>query len=625
MVLAVSTALASKHMAADMDDDIDATASPRLYRRSESKGVSAITHPWRRKMAEMFKSSKLEILIGLIISSNMVVVILETDATADDQAAPLWMRIANWGFLAVYTIEAAAKIYALRWLYFGDSWNLLDFTVVLLDMALTITALFQLSGSGVSMLRIFRMGKMVRIFRVLRQIQELKILLMSFAAAAKSIVFGMVMVIIMMTSWSVLAVQFLHPINKEIWANSDCERCSRAFATVWESQITIFQTVMMGDAWGLIAIPLIERAVWASTFFLLVYISLQLAMLNLILAVIVERAASAKELDLHQQALAKEEEMLHAKESLLKLCRLMDSDKSGSLDLEEIKTGFNTNPKFASSLVSMGVFLEDVDLLFEVLDVEGTGEVPYVELVDTLARLKSQISYVILFQLTAIQKHVRDLRRKTARIDEATASQELGSPMKAVPSGPAALPPTGQAESASFRRLVDSKFTDMMRETNQRFDQILHEISRGFDQAQRIAEKTDSRPGPDHDRPATLFEALTQECSTEAMRVLREDTVVGLNERLNTGDTTLIRAIKNQMWEVAFEILRHEEFTQLNESDSMGLSAWHHALVRERSDVVAAITNRPDFAAVHALDLNAVAQHVASARDTKRPAPLVGI
>ncbi|CAE7810520.1 unnamed protein product [Symbiodinium necroappetens] len=165
----------------------------------------------------------------------------------------------------------------------------------------------------------------------------------------------------------------------------------------------------------------------------------------------------------------------------------------------------------------------------------------------------------------------------------------------------------------------------MRRETNQRFDQILHEISRGFDQAQRIAEKTDSRPVPDHDRPTTLFEALTQECSPEAMRLLREDTVVGLNERLNTGDTTLIRAIKNQMWEVAFEILRHDEFTQLNETDSMGLSAWHHALVRERSDVVAAITNRSDFAAVHTLDLNAVAQHVASARDTKRPAPLVGI
>lgn len=620
----MSTAKASKQMAADMEDDVDATASPRLYRRSETKGVSAIEHPWRRKMAEICKSSKLELLLGLIICSNMVVVILETDATANEEEAPLWMRIANWAFLTVYTIEAASKIYALRWMYFKDSWNLLDFTVVLLDMALTITALFQLSGSGVSMLRIFRMGKMVRIFRVLRQIWELKILLMSFAAAAKSIVFGMVMVIIMMTSWSVLAVQFLHPINKEIWANSDCERCARAFATVWESQITIFQTVMMGDAWGLIAIPLIEQAIWASTFFLLVYISLQLAMLNLILAVIVERAASAKELDLHQQALAKEEEMLHAKESLLKLCRLMDSDKSGSLDLEEIKTGFNTNPKFASSLVSMGVFLEDVDLLFEVLDVEGTGEVPYVELVDTLARLKSQISYVILFQLTAIQKHMRVLRQKTARIDEATASQEVGSPMKAAFQAPAA-PAAGQAEAASFRRLVDSKFTDMRRETNQRFDQILHEISRGFDQAQRIAEKTDSRPGPDHDRPTTLFEALTQECSPEAMRLLREDTVVGLNERLNTGDTTLIRAIKNQMWEVAFEILRHDEFTQLNETDSMGLSAWHHALVRERSDVVAAITNRSDFAAVHALDLNAVAQHVASARDTKRPAPLVGI
>ena len=35
-----------------------------------------------------------------------------------------------------------------------------------------------------------------------------------------------------------------------------------------------------------------------------------------------------------------QEEMLHAKESLLKLCRLMDSDKSGSLPFAECRSVF---------------------------------------------------------------------------------------------------------------------------------------------------------------------------------------------------------------------------------------------------------------------------------------------
>ncbi|CAE7209443.1 Scn11a [Symbiodinium pilosum] len=156
----------------------DSTSLRGQLRRSVSRsGISAIQHPIRRKVAEFCKSPKLELLLGVIISSNMVIVILETDATADNQMAPMWMRVLNLVFLVVYSIEAAVKIYAWRWRYFQDYWNLLDFTVVLLDVALTVTGLFQLSGSGVSMLRIFRMGKMARIFRVLRQIWELKMLL----------------------------------------------------------------------------------------------------------------------------------------------------------------------------------------------------------------------------------------------------------------------------------------------------------------------------------------------------------------------------------------------------------------------------------------------------------------
>ena len=83
--------------------------------------------------------------------------------------------------------------------------------------------------------------------------------------------------------WAILGVQLIHPVNAEIWANTDCERCQKAFGSVWNASLTIFQTVVAGDSWGSLAIPLIESQWWTFLWFLVVLVTVQLAMLNLIL------------------------------------------------------------------------------------------------------------------------------------------------------------------------------------------------------------------------------------------------------------------------------------------------------------------------------------------------------
>ena len=55
---------------------------------------------------------------------------------------------------------------------------------------------------------------------------------------------------------------------------------------------------------------------------------------------------------------------------------------------------------FASALLGMGVYPEDIGLLFDVLDTRGTGEVTYVSFVNILARLRTQMNQVILFSIT---------------------------------------------------------------------------------------------------------------------------------------------------------------------------------------------------------------------------------
>ncbi|CAJ1389970.1 unnamed protein product [Effrenium voratum] len=312
-------------------------------------------------------------------------------------------------------------------------------------------------------------------------------------------------------------------------------------------------------------------------------------------------------MDLMERAMAKEDEMLKGKATLLELCQLIDSDASGSLDVDEFKSGFENNPEFASSLMTMGVFLEDVHLLFDVLDVEGSGTVPYVELVDTLARLKSHISYVILYQLTAIQKHMRDIAQREAPPKEPVfkLAKAEEDPVPAKLREDKYHPVPEKLEGAQgFRDLLDRRFAEMMADNKRRMDQIIEEMDHSFSQAQRL--ESDIK-APVKKCYSSILEALDHSSSV-VLEMLRAEVVPGLNELNDNGETSLLLAIKRQKWEVALAILQRQDFTRLNALDKLGLSCWHHCLVRDRSDVAAAIRHRPDFDVPVALSGEAISR-----------------
>ncbi|CAJ1438295.1 unnamed protein product [Effrenium voratum] len=328
-------------------------------------------------------------------------------------------------------------------------------------------------------------------------------------------------------------------------------------------------------------------------------------------------------MDLMERAMAKEDEMLKGKATLLELCQLIDSDASGSLDVDEFKSGFENNPEFASSLMTMGVFLEDVHLLFDVLDVEGSGTVPYVELVDTLARLKSHISYVILYQLTAIQKHMRDIAQREAPPKEPVfkLAKAEEDPVPAKLREDKYHPVPEKLEGAQgFRDLLDRRFAEMMADNKRRMDQIIEEMDHSFSQAQRL--ESDIK-APVKKCYSSILEALDHSSSV-VLEMLRAEVVPGLNELNDNGETSLLLAIKRQKWEVALAILQRQDFTRLNALDKLGLSCWHHCLVRDRSDVAAAIRHRPDFDVPVALSGEAISRCATESR-TWRPMPVRGI
>ena len=67
---------------------------------------------------------------------------------------------------------------------------------------------------------------------------------------------------VIMTMWAMLMVEFIYPIILELYdagAFIDCEQCLEATKSVMHADLLLFKTVIAGDSWGEIAVPVIMR------------------------------------------------------------------------------------------------------------------------------------------------------------------------------------------------------------------------------------------------------------------------------------------------------------------------------------------------------------------------------
>ena len=67
---------------------------------------------------------------------------------------------------------------------------------------------------------------------------------------------------------------------------ADCEQCRRAMSSVMDANLLLFKTVIAGDSWGEIAVPVIQEHPWTSVIFVGSMLTLVFGVVNLIVAVV---------------------------------------------------------------------------------------------------------------------------------------------------------------------------------------------------------------------------------------------------------------------------------------------------------------------------------------------------
>lgn len=438
-------------------------------------------------------------LTALVVLFDAWLTCYDIDSKAIGDETPFFVSLASDLCLVVYTLELClffmVKGIRIMKIMYRDTLFMIDLTVLICGYAEALLQAFGMNDffGRIGMLRLLRVARILRLTRILRKSQslkELRRLLTMMATCMKALAWSFLICFGVMSFWAMLMVEIIHPIVKDSGDLyfADCEQCRRATQSVMDANLLLFKTVIAGDSWGLIAVPVIEDHPGTAIIFVGSQLTLVFGVLNLIVAVVVDTFAESRAHDVLNLAEELEQEMASDKKSLQKMFERIDDDSSGTVTVEELIAGARKDPELQSRLAVMDIDEVDLEQLFEMIDVEGTGQVHARDFIGPLSRWvrdsKTAPRFVKYNLMRMMERHdtfqktvdlrfehlartldemFDEFRQGFQRTDSRSCSTESFSPGGVSPKGftPKGSSPKGsQSLQAQFRQIRMQKAVD---------------------------------------------------------------------------------------------------------------------------------------------------------------------
>ena len=237
-------------------------------------------------IATWVESPRVQYTIVALIVINAITLGLETSPTVMSRVG-FWLLTIDHIILSVFVVEIAAKLYAYRWRFFHDPWNVFDFIIVAI-------ALIPASGP----MAVLRALRILRVLRLISMVPRLRFVVESLLQAIPGIASIAVLLVLLYYVFAVMATELFgsaHPA----W-----------FGTLGKSMYTLFQ-IMTLESWSMgIARPVMETHPYAWLFFIPFILIATFTVLNLFIAIIVNTMQTMHDAT-HMQEQAAIEDTVH--------------------------------------------------------------------------------------------------------------------------------------------------------------------------------------------------------------------------------------------------------------------------------------------------------------------------
>ena len=211
--------------------------------------------------------------IIILILLNAAILGLETAPTLVSQYGD-WFELGHHLILSLFIIEAILKIAAVAprlKLYFGDGWNLFDFSVILL-------ALLPATGE---LAVIARLARLLRVLRLISTIPELRLIVATLMRSIPSMGHVMLLMSIIFYIYAIAGYHLFHMHDPIHWGNLGL------------SLLTLFRVVTLED-WTDVMYIAMQAYDWAWIYFVSFVVMGTFVIINLFIAVVINNLEQAK-------------------------------------------------------------------------------------------------------------------------------------------------------------------------------------------------------------------------------------------------------------------------------------------------------------------------------------------
>ncbi|XP_028134019.1 sodium channel protein para [Diabrotica virgifera virgifera] len=209
-----------------------------MKKMGSKKPMKAIPRPRWRPQAIVFEivtNKKFDMIIMLFIGLNMLTMTM--DHYKQKETFTKVLDYLNMIFIVIFSTECLMKVFALRYHYFTEPWNLFDLVVVILSiLGLVLSDIIEKYFVSPTLLRVVRVAKVGRVLRLVKGAKGIRTLLFALAMSLPALFNICLLLFLVMFIFAIFGMSFfMHVKNKS--GLDDVYN----FKTFGQSMILLFQ------------------------------------------------------------------------------------------------------------------------------------------------------------------------------------------------------------------------------------------------------------------------------------------------------------------------------------------------------------------------------------------------
>jgi len=382
----------------------------------------------------LLSSQRFDAAMGCVILLNSIMIGLEAESELVNGDLRLF-RVFEQFFLVTYVVEIGLRLFAHRWACLESGWVRFDAALVSLGVLSWLAerviegmsdqegnAGLQDAMAPLMVLRVLRLLRLARAVRLLVQFRMLWMLVRGLLSSAGTMWYTFVLMNLMLYLFACAAVELITKNDRGKLDSPNYDLIWReTIDEYWSGILSSMQTLMqfaildsIRDAY----MPLIMQSPGLVFFFILFVLAVSVSLMNLVTAVIVEGSLEQAKLDHEAKKAHQIAQMKLLEPKIRDLFHDLDTDDSGTITKQEVA---EAEGDVRAELMQV-VQAETLEELFEMLDVDGSGEVDIDEFVSGIVRLVTTEQPV---EFIRILKQLHLSRKQTSKLQEDATEAQL--------------------------------------------------------------------------------------------------------------------------------------------------------------------------------------------------------